>query len=165
MIAETFRSEREGVLSDLRGQSRGRFLSDVLHWMAQAGLNDTALNRDAAAEATFRARANGLFASAGDLRKPSLNSVARPQAASSTEARCRSKRTRLPYEQAKVAVVGTARGTRCFRESDDADRNDQTVDVAELCGATIDHCCSLQSIRRRLLWVDKKLILGAHVTK
>lgn len=64
MIAETFRSEREGVLSDLRGQSRGRFLSDVLHWMAQAGLNDTALNRDAAAEATFRARANGLFASA-----------------------------------------------------------------------------------------------------
>lgn len=86
-IAETFRSESEGVRTDLRGQSRGRFLRDVLHRMAQVGLDDTGLNRDAASEEIFRARANAFLASADDPRKPSLHKLSRPQAPSPIEAR------------------------------------------------------------------------------
>lgn len=63
-IAETFRSESEGVRADLRGQSRGRLLKDVLHRMAQVGPSDTGLNRDAASEEIFQARADAFLASA-----------------------------------------------------------------------------------------------------
>ena len=85
-IAETFRSESEGVRTDLRGQSRGRFLRDVLQRMAQVGLDDTGLNRDAASEEIFRARADAFLASADDPRKPSLHKLSRPQAPSPIEA-------------------------------------------------------------------------------
>ncbi|WP_200952394.1 integrase [Mesorhizobium sp. Root552] len=71
-IAATYRSERQGLLSDRQGSTRSPFLRDVLHRMAQVGLDDTALNRDAAIEEIYRARADALLASAADLRKPKL---------------------------------------------------------------------------------------------
>jgi hypothetical protein len=76
-IAETFRSEREGALTDRDGRTKSPFLRDVLHRMTQVGLDDTALNRDAAAEEIFRARADVLLASADDPRKPKLSGGSR----------------------------------------------------------------------------------------
>ena len=76
-ITETFRSEREGVLADRNGRTKSPFLRDVLHRMAQVGLDDTALNRDAATEEIFRARADVLLASADDPRKPKLSGGSR----------------------------------------------------------------------------------------
>src|SRR5690606_17261723 len=72
--------------TDLRGPSRGRFLRDVLQRMAQVGLDDTGLNRDAASEEIFRARADAFLASPDDPRKPSLHKLSRPQAPSPIEA-------------------------------------------------------------------------------
>ncbi|GGA82685.1 hypothetical protein GCM10011385_41160 [Nitratireductor aestuarii] len=71
-IAETFRAEREEALSDRAGEGRTAFMRDVLHRMAQVGLDDTVLNREAAAEEIYRARADALLESADDPRKPSL---------------------------------------------------------------------------------------------
>ncbi|MDX8530075.1 integrase [Mesorhizobium sp. VK25A] len=76
-IAATYQSEREGLLSDRRGLTRSPFLRDVLHRMAQVGLKDTALDRDAAIEEIYRARADALLASATDPRKPKLSGGAR----------------------------------------------------------------------------------------
>ncbi|XJN83955.1 integrase [Mesorhizobium terrae] len=72
-IASTYRSERQGALSDREGRTRSPFLRDVLHRMGQVGLDDTALNRDAASEEMYRARADALLASAVDPRKPKLS--------------------------------------------------------------------------------------------
>lgn len=72
-IASTYRSERQGALSDREGRTRSPFLRDVLHRMGQVGLDDTALNRDAASEEMYRARADALLASAIDPRKPKLS--------------------------------------------------------------------------------------------
>jgi len=76
-IASTYRSERQGALSDREGRTRSPFLRDVLHRMGQVGLDDTALNRDAASEEVFRARADALLASAVDPRRPKLSGAAR----------------------------------------------------------------------------------------
>lgn len=71
-IAASYRSERGGVLSDRQGSTRSPFLREVLHRMEQVGLEDTPLNRDAATEEIFRARADTLLASAADPRNPKL---------------------------------------------------------------------------------------------
>lgn len=72
-IASTYHTERQGALSDREGRTRSPFLRDVLHRMGQVGLDDTALNRDAASEEMYRARADALLASAVDQRKPKLS--------------------------------------------------------------------------------------------
>ncbi len=71
-IAATYESERQGALSDREGRTRSPFLRDVLHRMAQVGLNDTVLNREAATEEIFRARAEALLVSAAEPRRPKL---------------------------------------------------------------------------------------------
>lgn len=76
-IASTYRSERQGALSDREGRTRSPFLRDVLHRMGQVGLDDTALNRDAASEEIFRARADALLTSAVDPRRPKLSGASR----------------------------------------------------------------------------------------
>lgn len=76
-IAEMFRSERKEMLADRAGTGRTPFMRDVLHRMAQVGLDDTVANREAAAETIYRARADAWLASAADPRKPSL--IKRPE--------------------------------------------------------------------------------------
>lgn len=76
-IASTYRSERQGALSDREGRTRSPFLRDVLHRMGQVGLDDTALNRDAASEEIFRARADALLTSAVNPRRPKLSEASR----------------------------------------------------------------------------------------
>jgi hypothetical protein len=76
-IEATYLAERGSALSDRKGFTRSPFLRDVLHRMAQVELEDTALNRDAAMEEIFRARADTLLASADDLRKPTLAATGR----------------------------------------------------------------------------------------
>lgn len=71
-IAATYESERQGALSDREGRTRSPFLRDVVHRMAQVGLDDTVLNREAATEEIFRARAEALLASAAKPRRPKL---------------------------------------------------------------------------------------------
>lgn len=78
-IASTYRSERQGALSDREGRTRSPFLRDVLHRMGQVGLDDTALNRDAASEEIYRARADALLESAADPRRPKLSGVVRTE--------------------------------------------------------------------------------------
>ena len=78
-IEATYRSERGGVLSDRKAVTRSPFLRDVLHRMAQVGLEDTSLNRDAAMEEMFRARADTLLASSDDPRKPKLTATSRAE--------------------------------------------------------------------------------------
>lgn len=70
-------AERQGALSDRDGRTRSPFLRDVLHRVGQVGLDDTALNRDAASEEIYRARADTLLASAVDQRKAKLSGGAR----------------------------------------------------------------------------------------
>lgn len=60
-IAATYVAEREGA-------RRGPFLADVLRRMAQVGLDDTTLNRDAATEQIHKARAEALLGSAARSR-------------------------------------------------------------------------------------------------
>lgn len=60
-IAATYVAEREGA-------RRGPFLADVLRRMEQVGLDDTALNRDAATEEIHKARAEALLGSAARSR-------------------------------------------------------------------------------------------------
>jgi len=69
-IEATYRAERKAILSDREGRTRSPFLRDVLFRMGQVELEDTPLNRDAATEEVFRARADALLASAADPRKP-----------------------------------------------------------------------------------------------
>ena len=76
-IAATYQAERREALADREGRTRSRFLRDVLHRMAQVGLDDTVLNREAAKEEVYRARAEALLASADDPRKPKLSGTAR----------------------------------------------------------------------------------------
>lgn len=71
-IEATYRAERKAILSDREGRTRSPFLRDVLFRMGQVELDDTPLNRDAATEEVFRARADSLLASAADPRKPTL---------------------------------------------------------------------------------------------
>lgn len=71
-IAATYESERQGALSDREGRTRSPFLRDVVHRMAQVGLDDTVLNRAAATEEILRARAEALLASAAKPRRPKL---------------------------------------------------------------------------------------------
>lgn len=85
-IASTYRSERQGALSDREGRTRSPFLRDVLHRMGQVGLDDTALNRDAASEEIYRARADALLASAVDPRKPKLSGGAQEPKRAPTDA-------------------------------------------------------------------------------
>ena len=47
--------------------------------MAQVGLDDTALNREAATEEIYRARADALLASAVKARKPKLSGGVEPE--------------------------------------------------------------------------------------
>ncbi len=58
-IEATYLSERDCVLSDRRGVTRSPFMREVQHRMAQVGLEDTPLNRDAAIEEIFRAHCIG----------------------------------------------------------------------------------------------------------
>lgn len=60
-IAATYVAERDGA-------RRGPFLADVLRRMAQVGLDDTTLNRDAAMEQIHKARAEALLGSAARSR-------------------------------------------------------------------------------------------------
>lgn len=71
-IEATYRAERKAILSDREGRTRSPFLRDVLFRMGQVELDDTPLNRDAATEEIFRARADTLLASAADPRKAKL---------------------------------------------------------------------------------------------
>lgn len=71
-IEATYLAERKAILSDREGRTRSPFLRDVLFRMGQVQLDDTPLNRDAATEEIFRARADALLASAADPRKPKL---------------------------------------------------------------------------------------------
>lgn len=71
-IEATYRAESEITSSDREGATRSPLLRDVLHRMAQVGLGDTPLDRDAAIEQIFRARAGTLLDSADDPRKPKL---------------------------------------------------------------------------------------------
>ncbi|HEV7417889.1 MAG TPA: hypothetical protein VGN98_17170, partial [Tianweitania sediminis] len=80
-IEATYCSERGAVLSDRTGVTRSPFLRDVLHRMAQVGLEDTPLNRGAAIDEIFRARADTLLASAEDPRKPKLTAAGRTEQA------------------------------------------------------------------------------------
>ncbi|MGB3387433.1 MAG: DUF6538 domain-containing protein [Pseudaminobacter sp.] len=78
-VAATYRSERQGALSDREGRTNSPFLRDVLHRMAQVGLDDTVLNREAATEEIYRARADALLASAVNARKPKLSGGDEPE--------------------------------------------------------------------------------------
>ena len=73
-IAATYQAERREALADREGRTRSPFLRDVLHRMAQVGLEDTILNREAAKEEVYRARAEALLAFP---RKPKLSGTAR----------------------------------------------------------------------------------------
>jgi hypothetical protein len=78
-IAATYQSERQGALSNREGRTRSPFLRDVLHRMAQVGLDDTVLNREAATEEIFRARAEALLVSAVKPRRPKLTGEDEPE--------------------------------------------------------------------------------------
>lgn len=78
-VAATYRSERQGALSDREGRTNSPFLHGVLHRMAQVGLDDTVLNREAATEEIYRARADALLASAVKARKPKLSGGDEPE--------------------------------------------------------------------------------------
>lgn len=76
-IAATYNGERADALSIRNGQAQSPFLRDVLHRMAQVGLDDTVLNREAATEEIYRARADALLTSADDPRLPKLGQTDR----------------------------------------------------------------------------------------
>lgn len=110
-IAETFRSEREGVLSDRSGRTKSPFLQDVLHRMVQVGLDDTVLNRDAAAEEIFRARADAFLASADDPRKPKLSGASQRSAFPAVSTlHAKSPQKPQPMWTADVSVVPSPDG-------------------------------------------------------
>ena len=75
-IAATYQSERREALADREGRTRSRFMRDVLYRMNQVGIEDTILNREAAKEEVYRARAEALLASASNPRKPKLSGSA-----------------------------------------------------------------------------------------
>lgn len=80
-IAASYQGERVDALSSRNGQTRSPFLQDVLHRMAQVGLDDTVLNREATTEEIFRARADALLDSSNDPRKPTLGKTDRQEQA------------------------------------------------------------------------------------
>lgn len=80
-IATTYYGERSDALSAQNHQARSPFLDNLLYRMAQVGLDDTALNREATVEEVYRAGADALLASANDPRRPKLNQPDIPEPA------------------------------------------------------------------------------------
>lgn len=100
-IASTYVAEREGA-------RRGPFLADVLRRMTQVGLDDTALNRDAATEEIHKARAEALLGSAARSRTIRLGGrqeePARPRRVEAAEV---SAPTPAPVRQAHPETSAT----------------------------------------------------------